>query len=209
MYDYLEGEIVEKGPMHCVLEIGAERGAIGYHMTVSMPCAESLIIGKRQRVHAHLQVRDIEHRLFGFSSRDERAVFRLLLTVSGVGPGLAIKLLSGCPHQELRRVIQSEDVARLKKVKGVGARTADRIIVDLRDAICAMGVEDIDVKTTTSEAPGVDPRVLEDTLLALMALGYNRSASEKAVRDLRKSKDVTMDESTTADRLVREALRIL
>ena len=213
MYDYIEGVIAEKGPMHCVVEVGSERGAIGYHLTVSMPCAESLIVDRSRKLPTHLHVRDIEHRLFGFSSRDERAVFRLLLTVSGGGPGLAIKILSGCPHDELRRVIQSEDIARLKKVKGVGARTAERILVDLRDAVCTLGVDDIEVETGTKpgnkDSAGVDPRVLEDTLLALMALGYNRTAAEKAVRDLRKNKNVTLDGAATADQLVREALRNL
>jgi len=209
MFDFLHGRVVEKGPMHCVLEVGGRDGSgVGYHLTVSMPTAERLPVGETARLLAHLHVRDVEHRLFGFLTLEERALFRLLLTVSGVGPGLAIKLLSGCPHDELRRVIQEADLDRLKKVRGVGGKTAQRIIVDLRDAIGTLAGEE--AVRTEADDPAREARrragdAWEDALLALLALGYNRGAAEKALQKAMKDEE---DEPST-EVLVRSALRLL
>lgn len=205
MYEYFVGTLVEKGPMHCVLDVGTEGVSIGYRFTVSLPCSTGIKVGETTKLFAHLHVREIEQKLFGFSSREERSMFHLLLTVSGVGPGLAIKLLSGCPHDELRRVIQTEDLANLKKVRGVGAKTAQRIIVDLKDTIGALLASESETKRAADDdGPPVPTHILEDALLALLALGYPRATAEKALQKARKEGPFER-----AEDWVREALRQL
>ncbi len=136
-------------------------------------------------------------------------MFRLLLTVSGVGPSLAIKLLSGCPHEELRAVIDSEDLASLKRVRGVGAKTAQRILVDLKGAIAGLlgASDDEGAKPDSGGGGHAAPRgrALEDALLALLALGYPRASAEKALRKVRDDGGG----GEAADDWVREALRKL
>jgi Holliday junction DNA helicase RuvA len=196
MYDYFEGEITEKGPTSVVLAVGG----IAYRFHVSIESSERFAAGSKARVYAQLHVRENEHRLFGFSSREERALFQLLLTVSGVGPSLALKLLSGCPHRELRRAIRTRDLDRIRSVRGVGAKTAQRILVDLAEAI----------RSVEGEAPEEEaaPRTKawEDALLALVALGYPRPAAEKA---LRRAVHDSPHEDTDVQGLVRSALRFL
>ncbi len=205
MYDYFVGTLVEKGPMHCVLDVGSDGRSIGYAFTVSLPCSTGFTVGDTTKLFAHLHVREIEQKLFGFSSREERSMFHLLLTVSGVGPGLAIKLLSGCPHEELRRVIQTEDLVRLKKVRGVGAKTAQRIIVDLKDTISALLASQTEARQAAEpDGPPVPTHILEDALLALLALGYPRATAEKALQKARNEGPFDR-----ADAWVREALRQL
>ncbi len=216
MYDYITGTVVEKGPMHCVLEVrgavdaasaSAPSGAIGYHVTISLESSDGLRVGESSRIFTHLQVRDVEHRLFGFLTREERSLFQLLLTVTGIGPSLAIKLLSGCAHHELRDVIQQGDLDRLKKVRGVGAKTGQRILVELQDTITTLAGAPAPAGSTggaTAVATSVDRQVLEDALLALLALGYNKSSAEKALARARKDGD-----TDTTEELVRLALQYL
>jgi len=195
MYDYFEGTVVEKGPASVVLDLGG----IGYRFQISLESSERLKIGERARVFCHLHARESEVRLFGFASRDERAMFQLLLTVSGVGPALALKLLSGCPAPKLRSAIRSGDVDRLKGIRGVGTRTAQRILVDLSEAVGAL-----DGAGGGGEGDDEGSKRREDALLALVALGYSRPAAEGALRRaLEESRDGNVQD------LVRRSLRFL
>ena len=107
MYDFFDGEVIEKGPAHVVLHLNG----VGYHFSVSLETSEKIQVHDSVRLFSHLHVRENEHRLFGFHAREERALFQLLLTVSGVGPSLAIKLLSGCSQQPAFHALRGVDVA--------------------------------------------------------------------------------------------------
>ena len=135
MIEYISGSIAELTPTYVIVD----NHGIGYEMNISLTTFSELENKKEVRLLAHEVIREDAHVLFGFSTARERALFRLLIGVSGVGANTARMLLSSASPAELEMVITSGDVKRLKAVKGVGAKTAERVIVDLRDKIKPAG----------------------------------------------------------------------
>ena len=136
MYESLRGRLLSKDATSCVVEAGG----LGYALHVPFTTAERLPgVGAEVTMKLHLVVREDEWRLFGFLGEDERALFRACLTVSGVGPSIALALLSGMRAADLRNAVAAGDVATLTRVKGIGKKTAERIVVELRDKLAAEG----------------------------------------------------------------------
>jgi len=174
MITFLEGIIEDKQPTHAVLNVSG----VGYEVTISLSSFDRLpAIGERVRILTHDHVREDEHRLFGFMTEDERRVFGLLLGVSGIGPKIALSALSGMTVRELKVAIRDADVKRLSGISGIGKKTAERMVVELRDKF---GVGEMLAATGGAEATESDVR-LRDAVLALVSLGYKRAEAQEMV----------------------------
>ncbi len=171
----LTGHLRSKTPTDVVLDVQG----VGYAVHIPLSTYAALgEIGSTVTLLTYLQVREDAMVLFGFATEDERAMFRLLLAVNGIGPKLAQNILSGLPAGELRSLIRAGNVAALTGIPGIGRKTADRIVLDLRDKVAPGGddAEEIDVEGAT---PG---HVRSEALQALLALGFPRTAAEKGIR---------------------------
>ncbi len=157
MLEFLEGRVVEAGPGHAVLQCGG----LGFHLALSSRSAEGLAPGQELRLLTHLVSSDAGIALYGFREPEERALFRRLLTVAGVGPALALSLLSALAPAELAAAVQTGDHARLQAVRGIGRKTAERLVLELRDRIAELGA---------AAAPTAAP--LEDLARVLAELGF-------------------------------------
>jgi len=187
----IEGVLVEKTPEAVVLDVKG----VGYEVRVPLSAFLELPdVGKTVSLRVHTYVREDALHLYGFRTDAERAGFRLLLGTSGVGPRLALALLSGIPVAKLVAAVRSGDVAALRGVPGVGNKTAQRILVELRDK-----VDKLDVPETAA----LDDDVEAATVSALLNLGYPRSQAEKVVRAALER----LGERPALEDLVREALR--
>ncbi len=168
MYEHFEGVLMRCVGGRATIDVGG----IGYQLLVSSATAAALPpTGNRARLLAHLVVTDGEPRLFGFATSPEREAFRLLIGVSGVGPSTALAVLSALPLPSLARALSEGDETVLRSVKGIGAKTASRLVVDLRDAIRSLGLE-----PTRSDA-------MRDASDALLSLGFSRAEVERHLTD--------------------------
>jgi Holliday junction DNA helicase RuvA len=191
LYEFFEGELVEKLPTSVTLSVNG----IGYRFTVPLSTSEALPRAGAVRLLAHLHVREDELRLYGFATPQERLVFEALISVSGIGPALANVVLSGIGVTDFVRALQSRDEARLRRIKGIGAKTAQRILVELGPALPAL------LERSRLEPSKGGAR--QDAVLALLSLGFTKEVAEKAV-------DRALAEGQAddpAEALVRRALR--
>jgi len=131
MFEYIEGNIIEKSPAHIVIEAGG----VGYFINISVTTYSMLPDAGQKRIFVHQVIRDDAHVLFGFALREERTMFRLLLSVSGIGANTARVILSSLTSQEVAHAILEGDVRTFQSIKGIGLKTAQRIIVDLKDKV--------------------------------------------------------------------------
>lgn len=194
MYEYLKGRITQRTPTHSVLEAAG----VGYIFQHTLLTYEALGKSNENKVLVHQVVRDDAHVLYGFANESERTMFRRLISVSGIGPVAAISLLSALSPSELQNAIAHGDVATLKKIKGIGNKSAQRIIVDLKDKI---GGEDVNFGDFTGERN----TVRSEALRALQNLGFDRLKSQKTVDDILKSSD----ESISIEDLIKQSLKAL
>lgn len=192
MYEYIKGKIVELSPAHIVIDCNG----VGYVATISVS-AYSAMLGKTDtKVYIHQSVREDAHTFFGFFSKEERELFRLLISVNGVGPSSAMLILSSGSSAEIKQNILTENALELKKVKGVGAKTAQRIIIDLKDKVSLADGEEIP-QTQNSAAK-------QEALSALVMLGFNRLPAQKALdKILRENPTIELE------KLIKEALKRL
>ena len=151
-----------------------ETGGVGYELAVSLSTYENLPPDGDVTLLVHLQLREDKIRLYGFLTEQERDLFRLLLTVSGIGPVLALSVLSGSDVESLKQSIVTEDVSALTRIRGIGARTARRMVLELKPALTRQGV-------AAGALPGQGGKVLNDAMAALVSLGYTRNRAEKAI----------------------------
>lgn len=193
MIEYISGSIAELTPTYVIVD----NHGIGYEMNISLTTFSELENKKDVRLLAHEVIREDAHVLFGFSTARERALFRLLIGVSGVGANTARMLLSSASPAELEMVITSGDVKRLKAVKGVGAKTAERVIVDLRDKIKPAGDTLVLEQTPASEA-------FDEALAALTMLGFAKPQSQKVLTKL-----FAADPSLKVEKAIKKALTML
>ncbi|MFV0289449.1 MAG: Holliday junction branch migration protein RuvA [Mangrovibacterium sp.] len=172
MFEYIKGKVTGLSPTHIVVEAGS----IGYFVHISLTTYSSLVGEKEVLIYLHQVVREDAHLLYGFASESERRLFRLLISVSGIGANTAIVMLSSHASDEICHAIMSEDVNFLKNIKGIGIKTAQRVIIDLKDKMDKLG-------HTVSEhvITGGSSSVREDALSALSALGIVRKSAEKVV----------------------------
>ena len=193
MIDYISGTVTELNPAIAVIECNG----IGYSINISLNTYAALEKEVSCRILIHESIREDAHLLFGFATADERDLFRQLITVSGVGAGTARMLLSSVAPSDLREAIISGDVAILKGVKGIGLKTAQRIIVDLKDKIGKHAVSGEILAFSDNTAR-------EEALSALVMLGFARSSVLKVIDNiLRENKKLQVEE------IVRKALKLL
>jgi Holliday junction DNA helicase RuvA len=191
----IHGKLVESLPMRVVVDVQG----IGYEIHVPLSTFEKLPMpGAEITMLTHLQVREDEHSLYGFYSREERDLFKMLIHhVSGIGPKLALQILSGCSVDQFRLALMQSDVAFLSRIKGVGKKTAERLVVELRDKMSVSSVPVGTPVTTTALSPEL--RKQNDALLALMALGYKQPDALKALQNL--------PNTLSVEEMVKEALK--
>jgi len=193
MITHLNGKLIEKYPTN----VDIECNGIGYFVYISLQTYSQIPDRENILLQTHLVIREDAHILYGFYSKLERELFKLLISVSGVGPSIAITMLSSMTTEQIQHAIASQDVALIKSVKGIGEKTAQRVIVDLRDKIQKTFNISNDLLTT-------DNTIKNETLIALEVLGFSRKISEKTVLTLLKENpDISLEE------LIKQALKKL
>lgn len=177
MITYLEGVLREVWPTQVVLEVHG----VGYEVLIPLSSYDRLPQpGQPVRLLTHLQVREDAHILYGFASSEERDLFRLLVNrVSGVGPKLALAVLSGMDVGRFKAAVVDSDTSSIAKISGLGKKTAERIVLELKDKL---GVAAAWEAASSANAPGPEARAANDAVLALIALGYKQVDAAKAVR---------------------------
>ena len=171
MIAHLRGKLLAKHPNQVIVETSG----VGYDVTITVPTFSDLPeTGTEVALHIHTHVREDALALYGFLRSSEKLLFEKLITVSGIGPKLAITILSGMPADEMVRSIRGNDVARLTRIPGIGKKTAERMVLELRDKLPETGL------AATPMATPLSP-VEDDVLSALLNLGYQRPATEKAL----------------------------
>ncbi|MDE7385722.1 MAG: Holliday junction branch migration protein RuvA [Muribaculaceae bacterium] len=194
MIEYIRGKVTELTPATAVIET---QGGVAYLLNITLTTFSALEGVVETRLLVHEAIREDAWVLFGFNDERERAMFRLLIGVSGVGANTARMILSSIATPELEQVIASGDPARLKAVKGVGAKTAQRIIVDLKDKI---KVDEL----TLSIQPSVNNEVFDEALAALVMLGFQRQQSQKVLKKL-----FDANSSITVEAAIKRALTMM
>lgn len=193
MITHLNGKLIEKHPTHVIIECN---GA-GYFLHISLHTFSRVKDQENIRLYTHLLIKEDAHTLFGFAEQSERELFRLLISVSGVGPSTARTVLSSLSPTEVRDVIARGDVAAIQAVKGIGAKTAQRVIVDLKDKI--LKIYDIG-----EVSPHINNTTKEEALSALEVLGFVRRQSEKVVDQV-----LANDPSLSVENIIKRALKNL
>lgn len=193
MIEYVHGELAELIPTLAVVEAGG----VGYALNISLTTYDALKNSREVQLYVHENIREDAYILYGFASRDERTVFEALLSVSGVGGNTARTILSAFSPDEFRAVVASEDLQALKSVKGIGLKTAQRIIVDLNGKLGAG--QAVAIPGTVSGR-----RNAEEAVGALVTLGYPAPAAQKAVNAiLKQTADAAVED------LIKQALKML
>ena len=177
MIAQLSGKLLVKSPNTVVIDVGG----VGYEVTVPLSTFYELgDVGSDVSLRIHTHVREDALQLFGFQTNREKELFLRLTSVSGIGPKLAITMLSGMPAVELIPAIRNNDVIRLTAIPGVGRKTAERVVVELRDKLAALSFDEAELGAST-QAFATEADVKDDTVAALMALGYPKPQAERAV----------------------------
>ena len=191
MIAHLRGTLLAKHPNQAIVETAG----VGYDITISVPTFSDLPpLGAEVALHIHTHVREDQIALYGFLRPSEKLLFEKLITVSGIGPKLAITILSGMAADEMVGAIRGNDIARLTRIPGIGRKTAERMVLELRDKLPEGGPASTPAVPTLSATE-------EDVLSALLNLGYQRAAAEKALAAVTKN-----GKSGSFDVLFREAI---
>ncbi|MBO74662.1 MAG: Holliday junction branch migration protein RuvA [Flavobacteriales bacterium] len=198
MIHHLLGKLVEKTPTYAVVECGG----VGYQVHISLNTFEQLGNDEKVQLHTHLVVREDAQLLYGFSRPEERSMFLLLLGVSGVGASTARMILSAMNVDQAAQAIQSGDVNAMKSVKGIGSKTAQRIIIDLQDKL---GAIDIPAMPSSSGLKGGYNNSQQEALIALTTLGFDRARCEKTLDQIMKDSP----DMTAVEDLIKHALKRL
>jgi holliday junction DNA helicase RuvA len=194
MIAHLRGKLLAKHPNQAVVETAG----VGYDVTISVPTYSDLpAVGTEVALHIHTHVREDLIALYGFLRPSEKLLFEKLISVSGIGPKLAITVLSGMAAQDVIGAIRGNDVSRLTRIPGIGKKTAERMVLELRDKMPEAG-------TTASPVVSAMSAVEEDVLSALVNLGYQRAAAEKSLAAV-----VRNGKSGSFDAMFREVLAAL
>jgi len=191
MIDRLTGKLIEKNPTSLVIDCGG----VGYDVRISLNTYSSLNSSESVTVLTRLIIREDSHILYGFSSKEERDMFNHLIAVSGIGPNTAMIMLSSLIPEEIAIAIQSEDVRTIQSIKGIGAKTAQRVIVDLKDKVLKMNFNTENLFSQNNTARF-------DALTALISLGFDKKSADKAL-------DKVADGDKSVEVLIKEALKIL
>lgn len=193
MYEYISGTVAESAPAYAVLDAGG----VGYYLHISLETYAAIEHAREAKLFVHYVVREDAQLLYGFATKVERELFRLLISVSGVGGNTARMILSTYSPAELQSIITTGNAVLLKNVKGLGLKTAQKIIVELSGKLTALGAEEGAARVAGSETTG-------EAIAALVMLGFARTAAEKVVRTIARQSP-----SVSAEEMVRMALKML
>ncbi len=193
MITHIEGKLVEKNPTDIVIDCNG----VGYFINVSLHTFSQLPASENIKVYTHLQVREDAHTLYGFYEKAEREIFRLLVSVSGVGASTARTMLSSLTPEQVKDAVATEDAAVIQSVKGIGTKTAQRVILDLKDKV--LKVEGLAGISTSSSNTNKN-----EALSALETLGFARKQSEKVC-----DKIIKQNPQATAEEIIKQALKNL
>ena len=196
MYDYIKGEIVELQPARTVIECGG----IGYEMLISLQTYEYLQGKDKSQIFVYQYIREDEHSFYGFADKNERELFKLLISVSGIGVSSARMMLSSLTDEEIRNAIIAEDINRIKSVKGIGLKSAQRIILELKDKIVKGG----GVDSTALFTEKADAGIVDEAATALVMLGFTKANINKVLPDI-----VKKNPGIKVESLIKEALKRL
>lgn len=194
MIDFLKGIITEVTPTFCIVDVNN----VGYELSISLNTYTEINTRKDIILYVHESIREDAYQLFGFSQKLERTLFRKLITVSGIGPSVARVMLSSMNPSELSNAIISGDVNSLKAIKGIGSKTAERVILDLKDKLKLD--ESIEYASVATSSRIVN----SEAVAALVMLGYNQKSSEKVVQQITKQQP-----ELTIDKIIKQALKLL
>ena len=191
MIAQLQGKLVEKNPTNLVIDCGG----VGYDVKISLNTFSSIGSEEAVKVYTQFIVREDAQLLYGFASKEEREMFNYLISVSGIGPNTAMIMLSSLIPHEIAHAIQTEDVRTIQSIKGIGVKTAQRVIIDLKDKMAkwSTSVENLPVGHNTNKF---------DALTALVSLGFDKKNAEKALDKISTGED-------TVEQLIKGALKIL
>lgn len=193
MIAHLQGKLVEKTPTDVVIDCGG----VGYHVNISLHTYSLLPNTENIRLFTHLQIKEDAHTLFGFVEKSERELFKLLLSVSGIGAGIARTMLSSLDPKQIIQALATGDVGTIQSIKGIGGKTAQRAILDLKDKV--LKVYHLDEVSTMVNNTNKD-----EALSALEVLGFNKKLAEKAV-----DKIVRDTPDATVETIIKQALKNL
>ena len=193
MIHHLKGQLIEKNPTYVVIECNG----IGYTVNISLHTFSLIPDSEAISLYTYLQVKEDSHTLYGFMEKSEREIFKLLISVSGVGTSTARTMLSSLQPKEVTEAIAGEDVPTIQSVKGIGAKTAQRVILDLKDKVLkVLGDDEVFVSQNNTNK--------EEALSALETLGYNRRQAGKVVEKILKE-----DPESTVESIIKLALKKL
>lgn len=195
MFEYIKGTLKELNPAEAIIEAGG----FGYNILISLQTYDALQGKKDALLYLYHYIREDDEQLYGFATKNERELFKLLISVSGVGVGSARMMLSSLTDEEIRNAILSEDAVKIKSVKGIGLKTAQRLIIELKDKI-------VKGEGTVNTIPGMatDNSVIEEAAIALVTLGFAKANINKVLADLIKKKP-----QSTVEELIKYALQKL
>lgn len=199
MYEYINGQVVEATPTYAVIEAAG----VGYFINISLKTYSDIENAQQARLYVHFIVREDQQTLFGFSTKLERELFRQLISVSGVGGNTARMILSTYSSHELQNIIATENAVLLKNVKGLGLKTAQKIIVELSGKMIELGASDM-MTPTIKTSNAQNNEAYNEALAALSMLGFQKVASEKALKAIfQESPSISVEEA------IRSALKRL
>ncbi len=193
MIAHIKGKLVEKNPNHVIVECNG----LGYMLPISLQTFSNIPDQENIKLFTHLIIREDAHTLYGFSNKMEREIFILLISVSGVGPSIAMTMLSSMDTEEIQHAIAHEEVEKIRSVKGIGVKTAQRVILDLKDKI-------LKTYDLTKEISISNNTIKNEALSALEVLGFARNKIEKTIQVILKdSPNISLEE------LIKRALKNL
>ena len=193
MITHLKGKLIEKNPTNIVVDCNG----VGYSVNISLHTFSQLPSGENVKLFIHLQVREDSHTLFGFSSKVEREVFRLLISVSGIGASIARTMLSTLSPEQVMEAITQNNIAVIQSVKGIGTKTAQRVVLDLKDKIIKIyGLDEVSLVSSNTKR--------NEALSALETLGFARKQVEKICDDI-----VNKNPNASAETIIKQALKNL
>jgi Holliday junction DNA helicase RuvA len=195
MIDYIKGQITEINPTEVILETYG----IGYRILISLQTYEGLNGKSETKVYIHHYLRDDEELYYGFASKDERELFRLLIGVSGIGASTARMMLSSLTSEEIRNAILAEDINKIKSIKGIGLKSAQRLILELKDKVSKGAGADSPALFSSSANPATD-----EAVTALVMLGFTKANVTKAVTSVLKESP-----SASLEEIIKQALKRL
>ncbi len=193
MITHIRGKLIEKNPTYAIIEASG----VGYLLNISLSTYSQIPDSETAFLFTHLSIKEDAHTLYGFSTKIEREIFRLLISVSGVGPSIARTMLSSMNTEEIQHAIASGNVALIQSVKGIGAKTAQRVLIDLRDKIVSTyGMDEVSIVENNTNK--------NEALSALEVLGFNKKQAEKVL-----DKILREDAGAGVEVLIKKALKNL